>query len=812
MNKFRVHQNVIFAVVGLLVFLLLFVADSYYKDLLIKTEKANYQDKAELVTSSLSTVISSRFALLVGLKTFTKTILVPESKTKKKRDFESFAAGLYSSTKGIRIFAVAPKGINTFVYPIERNQKAIGHNLLKDKRPNVRADVQRTILEREMVLSGPYELRQGGLGLVCRMAIFEDDAFWGLVAMVLDMQPILDEANLLPAMQDYRFTLIGNDGKVFWGDESVLDARPILTTISLPDGKWELALLPTAGWGHSFIIQLYVWRISLIVTTLAIIFLFYSLSRQQRRLEQAIIKKTKMVGQSEARLNFALQVSQTGMWDLNLQDHTVTQTLLHDQIFGYEDPLPDWTYEMFLEHVLPKDRAKTDRLFQEALATRTAWGLECRINRVDGEMRWIHVCGDQQIDKDGQPLNMTGVVRDITERKEAELALLQSEERFSYAMNATQDGLYDWNLITNGIYYSPAWKSMLGYAYDELPNDFSVWEELTDPEDVKLSWMMLEQLINKELERFEIEFRMKHKQGHWVDILSRAKAFFDSEGQAVRVVGTHQDISERISMEHQLAIAQKLEAIGQLASGVAHEINTPIQYIAGNLKFMRDTWAEIGEELKIAKQSESTTQDDSLPVEETPFGLAQEYEQAIIESIAGVDQISKIVQAMKQLAHPDTASSRSIDINEIIKNSVIITKNEWKYVAEVVMNLDENIPYILCNPSEISQVVLILLVNSAHAIAMGNREKSDKGLITLTTFQENGMVVLSVQDDGCGILKQNMTRVFDQFFTTKEPGKGTGQGLAIAHSIISNHKGSIVLNSQEDVGTTFTVRLPLKRK
>ncbi|MCF8371111.1 MAG: PAS domain S-box protein [Bacteroidales bacterium] len=142
-------------------------------------------------------------------------------------------------------------------------------------------------------------------------------------------------------------------------------------------------------------------------------------------------------------------------------------------------------------------------------------------------------------------------VIDISEMKQAEHTL-KIKERFDLAMNASKDGLFDWNLETNEIYYSPGWKRMLGYKEEELPNDFRIWEKLTNPHDVERCWKMQQALINKQCDRFELEFKMKHKDGHWVDILSRAEAFFDDHGKAIRIVGTHVDISERKQAEDEL--------------------------------------------------------------------------------------------------------------------------------------------------------------------------------------------------------------------------------------------------------------------
>ncbi len=152
---------------------------------------------------------------------------------------------------------------------------------------------------------------------------------------------------------------------------------------------------------------------------------------------------------------------------------------------------------------------------------------------------------------------IVAVYDDVTEKENAFLELQKSKDRFDLAMNASQDGLYDWNLLTNGIYFSPGWKKMLGYNDDELPNDFSIWEKLTDPIDAKKSWAMLQELTEKKIDRFEIEFKMQHKDGHWVDILSRAEAVFDENNKAIRVLGTHVDISDLKKVKKEINLISK---------------------------------------------------------------------------------------------------------------------------------------------------------------------------------------------------------------------------------------------------------------
>ena len=169
-----------------------------------------------------------------------------------------------------------------------------------------------------------------------------------------------------------------------------------------------------------------------------------------------------------------------------------------------------------------------------------------------GVISWFETFKTPIIDQSGSVIGTTGFSRNVSERKKAEIALRESEERFTLAMKASNDGLFDWNLETNGIYYSPGWKKMLGYAEHELPNDFSIWETLTEPEDVKKSWAEQRKLISREIDRFVMEFKMKHKDGHWVDILSQAEAIFNESGKAIRIVGTHTNITERKLAERKL--------------------------------------------------------------------------------------------------------------------------------------------------------------------------------------------------------------------------------------------------------------------
>jgi PAS domain S-box-containing protein len=213
----------------------------------------------------------------------------------------------------------------------------------------------------------------------------------------------------------------------------------------------------------------------------------------------------------------------------------------------------------------PNDRVKVLDLLKEKGELRD---YELRLKNKAGEIKYTSNNARLVFDSEGKPDHIDGAVRDITERKLIREKLKQSEERFQLAMKASKDGLFDWNLETNEIYYAPGWKKIIGYKDHELPNDFSIWEQTTEPLDVKKSWELQQKLITKQIDRFVLEFKMKHKDGHWVDILSQAKAIFNEDGKAIRIVGTHTDISERKKAEEALRESTRILLESQAVANI----------------------------------------------------------------------------------------------------------------------------------------------------------------------------------------------------------------------------------------------------
>jgi PAS domain S-box-containing protein len=283
------------------------------------------------------------------------------------------------------------------------------------------------------------------------------------------------------------------------------------------------------------------------------------------------------------------------------------------------------------------------------------------------------------------------------------------------------------------------------------------------------------------------------------------------------------DITERKFLESQLAQAQKLEAIGQLAAGVAHEINTPMQYVGDNLRFLSDSFAGLVElhrrYRKLLAAAEAGRADEELVADVRAAAadldedyLLSEVPAATRQSIEGLDQVTRIVQAMREFSHPGGEEKAAADINRAIASTLTVCRNEWKYVAEVETDFDPDLPPVPCLPGELNQAILNLIINAAHAIedAAGGRPTA-KGTITLRTRRQGPWAEIRVTDSGTGIPDEIRSRIFNPFFTTKQVGRGTGQGLAIAHAVIvDRHGGTLSFETEMGRGTTFVVRLPLQ--
>lgn len=297
------------------------------------------------------------------------------------------------------------------------------------------------------------------------------------------------------------------------------------------------------------------------------------------------------------------------------------------------------------------------------------------------------------------------------------------------------------------------------------------------------------------------------------------------EGNIVGVIESFRDISERKKTEKekeylqaQLLHAQKLESVGRLAAGIAHEINTPTQYIGTNIDFIDESIREITALIGRIEEITNTAPEEIKDALYKALGeadwkyLAEELPQAVAQSRDGIKRVSSIVLAMKEFSHPGSKEKASCDLNQIITTTVTVARNEWKYVSDVELDLDRNLPHIPLLADEMGQVILNILINAVHAIAEKLADNADikKGTIAIQTKQLDRSVEIRISDTGNGIPEKNQSRIFEPFYTTKKVGKGSGQGLAISHDVVvDKHGGSIDFETELGKGTHFIIRLPI---
>ncbi len=442
--------------------------------------------------------------------------------------------------------------------------------------------------------------------------------------------------------------------------------------------------------------------------------------------------------------------------------------------------------------------------------------LEFRIVPDSGIILWILGQIVKLRDKNDQMVGYVITMTDITQIKTVEL----EHTRLTAAIDQAAEAIMITDTDGMITYVNPAFQKISGYSPEEAIGQNPRFLQ-SGEHDILFYDNLWDTILAGQI--WEGKLVNLSKNGKHYTQEASIGPIRDETGKIINFVCVSRDISKQLVVEAQLRQAQKLESIGELAAGIAHEINTPTQYVSTNNQFMKEAFTTLlamtnnyrklieaiksGEsQNELLKRAESGLDDEELTY------LEEDIPNAITESETGLKRISEIVQSVKQLAHPGEIQKGLYNLDEIIRNAITVSTNEWKYVSDVELNLDENLPGIHCLKGEIGQVVLNLIINAAHAIeAKLGKETETKGRITVSTYKEEDWAVLKVSDTGTGMPENVVKRAFDPFFTTKEVGKGTGQGLAIAHNVIVNmHNGMIDLETEEGIGTTFTVKLPLK--
>jgi PAS domain S-box-containing protein len=495
---------------------------------------------------------------------------------------------------------------------------------------------------------------------------------------------------------------------------------------------------------------------------------------------------------------------------------SVNQTMA--RMFGFESPAEmisfytDIAQQMY---VRPDDRLA---LFHDGLENGVIKSSELQLRRRDGTQFWGILNGRLVFDDEGVVQYFEGFVQDVSELRRFENELAQSESRFRGLVETMNQGLVQLDGSGNVLYCNKYFCDLLKISKLEIVGQSL--ENMVHPEDLeKYVQIFVCCTDNASKGRFDIRWSLSGTQVFSIVTPVVLSTTHDDSRVFWMLV---MDVTERKLLEGQLLQTQKLEAIGQLAAGIAHEINTPTQYVLNNTWFVKEGLEQLHkavdmyEDFFLKLEKEHGLSHDVGVLKESGAELQvayylQEMPVAISETLQGLERITDIVSSVKQFAHPGHERQQDVDLNKLVETTVNLSRSEWKYVAELSLDLDRNLPMVPCQMQEISQVLLNLIINAAHAIIDAARgDSAIKGFIHVGTKLDGDWAEIRIEDSGTGIPPHVQTHIFEPFFTTKPVGMGTGQGLFFARrSIVKNHGGRISFETQAGSGTTFIIKLPL---
>jgi two-component system NtrC family sensor kinase len=421
---------------------------------------------------------------------------------------------------------------------------------------------------------------------------------------------------------------------------------------------------------------------------------------------------------------------------------------------------------------------------------------------------------------------------------------------FVLAVKGSNDGLWDWNLETNEVFFSSRWQEMLGYEEAEITNHFQEWKQRLHPDDSDRVLTTFQQYFAGQLSTYEQEYRLQHRNGKYIWVLCRGILLRDVWNKPYRMAGSHTDITRRKQAEEelrqselqlktqtqhlrqalkelqqtqmQLIHSEKMSSLGQLVAGIAHEINNPVNFIYGNLNYLEEYVKGLLNIVQTFQQCyPQPVNVVQKAMEKFELGFVSNDLPQLLNSIrVGSERIRDIVHSLRNFSRLDEAEIKSVDIHEGIENTLLILQHRLKLESPkstIILNKEYgNLPVVDCFPGQLNQVFINILSNAIDALEETITHQQNNFIPTITirtNVIDNRWVLIYIADNGLGMGEDTKLRVFDPFFTTKPVGQGTGLGLSISYQIVvERHSGKLDLFSEPGKGTEFQIKLPLCRE
>ncbi len=765
----------------------------------VNEQRAQVADKVSALRAELQATLNSRLSLVEGLAAFVKSgeELAHGSNKQFGEQFNAYTDELLKGVGGIRSLQLAPDGVVTNINPLKGNEAALGHDLMAD--PARREAAERAIREKQFVVAGPVELRQGGVALIGRLPIFlpspdeeKTDRFWGFSIILIDLPPLLTEAGLSEQASGLKFALRGKDGlgaqgAVFFGDGAIFDAGSVVQDVILPNGSWQMAALPVEGWRHGaeeqFNLRAFGGTMSVVFGGLIFVLLF---GREK-------------LATNEQRLSSAFEAIDEGIWDWNIVTGEIDFSPSWPKIFGYTLDEIDHHVDTWESWVHPDDKAEVMKTLNDHLEGRTPYYVsEHRMKNKGGAWLWILSRGKViEWDNGGKPIRMVGADLDITERKRAEQALRESEDRLRRSvldapipiMIHAEDG--------EVLMINHEWTSLTGYTHAEIPT-IPVWTELAYGSRgiADQSRERIGSLYDIEEKKSEGDCHITTKTGEpriWdfrsspLGKLPDGRRFVIS--MAVDVTErrmAHDELERRVdertaelrAAQAGLLRQERLATLGQLTATVSHELRNPLGVIQTSTFVVRDNLKDcdprVGRSLERIERS--------------------------------VIRCDRIIEELLDYTRIRQLEPEPTPIDPWLEGVL----EEQTQHTDISLRCEFGLPgvKVFLDQERFRRAVINVFENACQAMVGDDNGKIEEGehILTIQTSKSNGRIEVVFEDNGPGIPPDVLPKIFEPMFSTK--GFGVGLGLPVVKQIMEQHGGGIEIDSGQGRGTRTCLWLP----